>query len=121
MWNLNRAVALFSLAVLMSGCAGTLRRPDIADVQRNAGHYTDRTITLDGTVTSSFGIPLVPFRLYKVDDGTGEMTVLSRGGNRIPVKGNHVKVKGVVRDVAVFNGTALGLHLEERDLNIRRN
>ena len=117
----RRAVAALSLAVVLSGCAGVLRRPDIADVQRNAGHYSDRTVTLDGTVTSSWGVPLVPFKLYKVDDGTGEITVLSRGGNRTPVKGSHVKVRGVVRDVAVFNGMPLGLHLEERDLDIRRN
>ena len=116
-----KRIAAFSLALSLSACAGMLRNPDIADVQRNAGHYADRTVTLDGTVTSSWGMPLVPFKLYKVDDGTGEMTVLSRGGNRTPSKGSHVKVKGVVRDVAVFNGMPLGLHLEERDLDIRRN
>ncbi len=118
---LGRAGLALLLAVVVSGCAGIMRSPDIADVQRNAGHYSDRTVTLDGTVTSSWGVPLVPFKMYKVDDGTGEMTVLSRGGNRTPVKGSHVKVKGVVRDVAVFNGMPLGLHLEERDLDIRRN
>lgn len=116
-----RSLAALTLAVVVSGCAGIMRSPDISDVQRNAGHYADRTVTLDGTVTSSWGIPLVPFKLYKVDDGTGEITVLSRGGNRTPVKGSRVKVKGVVRDVAVFNGMPLGLHLEERDLDIRRN
>ena len=121
MKTLSRAVMAFSLAIMLSACAGVLRNPDIADVQRNAGHYADRTVTLDGTVTSSWGVPLVPFKLYKVDDGTGEMTVLSRGGARTPVKGSHVKVRGVVRDVAVFNGMPLGLHLEERDLNIKRN
>ncbi|MCM3879587.1 MAG: hypothetical protein ND807_05735 [Vicinamibacterales bacterium] len=116
-----RAAAAFSLAIVLSACAGVLRNPDIADVRRNAGHYADHTVTLDGTVTTSWGLPLVPFRFYKVDDGTGEMTVLSRGGSRTPVKGSHVKVKGVVKDVAVFNGAPLGLHLEERDLDIKRN
>lgn len=116
-----RGLAAFTLALALSACAGTLRNPDIADVQRNAGHYSDHTVTVDGTVTSSWGIPLVPFKLYKVDDGTGEITVLSRGGNRTPSKGSRVKVKGVVRDVAMFNGSPLGLHLEERDLDIRRN
>ena len=116
-----RGVAAFSLALALSACAGTLRHPDIGDVTRNAGRYSDRTVTVDGTVTSSWGVPLVPFKMYKVDDGTGEITVLSRGGNRTPSRGSHVKVKGVVRDVAMFNGTPLGLHLEERDLDIRRN
>jgi hypothetical protein len=121
MTRIMRALLVLSLTVALASCAGILRSPDIADVQRNAGHYSDRTVTLNGTVTSAWGVPLVPFKMYKVDDGTGEMTVLSRGGNRTPVKGSHVKVKGVVRDVAVFNGMPLGLHLEERDLDIRRN
>ena len=121
MKNIARAVAAFSLALMVSACAGILRSPDIADVKRNAGHYSDRTVTVDGTVTSSWGVPLVPFKMYKIDDGTGEITVLSRGGNRTPSRGSHVKVKGVVRDVAMFNGMPLGLHLEERDLDIHRN
>jgi hypothetical protein len=45
-------------------------------------------------VTSSWGVPLMPFKMYKVDDGTGEITVLSRGGNRTPSRGSHVQVKG---------------------------
>jgi hypothetical protein len=121
MTRLTRVFLVLLLTIGVASCAGILRNPDIADVQRNAGHYSDRTVTFDGTVTSSWGVPLVPFKMYKVDDGTGEITVLSRGGNRTPVKGSHVKVKGVVRDVAVFNGMPLGLHLEERDLDIRRN
>jgi hypothetical protein len=121
MTRITRVFLVVLVAIAVASCAGILRNPDIADVQRNAGHYSDRTVTFDGTVTSSWGVPLVPFKMYKVDDGTGEITVLSRGGNRTPVKGSHVKVKGVVRDVAVFNGMPLGLHLEERDLDIRRN
>ena len=121
MKSITRAVVALLFAAIVSGCAGILRNPDIADVKRNSGHYSDRTVTFDGTVTSAWGVPLVPFKMYKVDDGTGEITVLSRGGNRTPVKGSHVKVKGVVRDVAVFNGMPLGLHLEERDLDVRRN
>src|SRR5918993_169123 len=115
-----RGFAALSLALALSACAGALRNPDIGDVKQNAGHYSDRTVTVDGTVTSSWGVPLVPFKMYKVDDGTGEITVLARGGNRTPSKGSRVKVKGVVRDVAMFNGMPLGLHLEERDLDIRR-
>jgi len=114
-----RAFAALSLAVVLSGCAGVLRNPDIADVQRNAGHYSDRTVTVDGTVTSSWGVPLVPFRLYKVDDGTGEVTVISQG-TRTPTRGAHVRVKGKVNEVAVFGGQALGLHLREERLSIHR-
>ena len=114
-------LAVCALAVVLSGCAGAFGRSHIADVQRDVGHYADRTVSIDGTVTNSWGLALLPYKLYKVDDGTGEMTVLSRGGNRIPVRGSHVRVKGVVRDVAVFDGQPLGLHLEERSLDVKRN
>jgi len=120
MKTISRGLAALSLAMLVTGCAGVLGGSHIADVQRNAGRYADRTVTIDGTVTNSWGVPLLPYKFYKVDDGTGEMTVLSRGGYNIPVKGSHVKVKGVVRDVAVLGGAPLGLHLEERSLNIKR-
>jgi hypothetical protein len=119
MKTLTTYLAIAVLAASISGCAASLRNPDIADVQRNAGHYSDRTVTIDGTVTNSWGVPLLPFKLYKVDDGTGEMTVISRG-SRTPAKGNHVRVKGVVRDVAVFSGQPLGLHLEEHSIDIKR-
>jgi hypothetical protein len=35
-------------------------------------------------------------------------------------RGARVRVKGKVSDVAVFNNDALGLHLSEEDLDIRR-
>jgi hypothetical protein len=115
-----RAITALSAAALLSGCATSLGSTKIADVQRNAGHYSERTVTIDGTVTNSWGVPLVPFKLYKVNDGTGEMTVFSRGA-RTPSMGNHVRVRGVIRDVAVFGGQPLGLHLEEQSLDVKRN
>ena len=72
MTNFARALAAFTLALVVSGCAGILRHPDIADVRQNSGHYSNRTVTVDGRVTSAWGVPLVPFKMYKVDDGTGE-------------------------------------------------
>ena len=104
-----------AFSVGLSACA--LRSPSIGDLQRNAGRYTDRTVSVDGTVTSSWGVPLVPFKVYRIEDGTGELTVLSRG-SRIPVRGSRVRVKGVVREVAVVAGNPIGLHLEERSLDL---
>ena len=117
--TLTRALAALSTAVLLSGCAASLRSPNIADVQRNSGHYTDRTVTIDGTVTNSWGVPLVPFRFYKIDDGTGQVTVLSQN-LRMPANGERVRVRGRVEDVAMLGGRALGLHLREEDLYVRR-
>ena len=55
-------------------------------------------MTVEGVVTTSFGIPLVPFKVYRVSDGTGEMLVIS-DNSRIPGKDARVRVRGEVEEV----------------------
>jgi hypothetical protein len=105
--------------MMLSGCAIALRSPSVAELKYNPGRYQNKTVAINGVVTSSWGIPLVPFKLYKVDDGTGEMTVVSQGG-RTPSKGSRVRVKGRVSDVATFGGQAVGLHLEQTGISFKR-
>ena len=103
-------------ALLVAGCGA--RGVRIAELKNRPDRYEDKTVSVTGVVTSSFGIPLVPFQLYNVDDGSGEITVLSRA-NRSPVKGARVQVKGKVSEVAVFGGRSIGLHITEDDREIR--
>ena len=119
MTGLVRLTTTRLLAATLSGCAVSLRNPHIADLQDNPGRYQHHTVSIDGVVTSSWGVPLVPFRLYKVDDGTGEVIVLSQG-SRTPTRGARVRVRGRVDDVAVINGQALGLHLREEGIYVKR-
>jgi hypothetical protein len=116
---LRSAAPIAFAAFLASGCAIATRHPTVQELKYNPGRYQDHTVAIDGVVTSSWGLPLVPFKLYKVDDGTGEVTVLARGG-RVPTRGAHVRVKGRVNEVATFGGSSIGLHLEERDLDFKR-
>ena len=116
---LARTLTVLVLATTLAGCALTARRTSVADLKYNPGRYEDKTVSIEGVVTSSWGVPLVPYKLYKVDDGTGEVTVVSQNG-RTPGKGARVRVRGRVSDVATFGGRSLGLHLEERDLDFRR-
>jgi len=111
-----RLAASLGLAFTLAGCA---TRQSIADIKYNPAKYHDRTVAVEGTVTSSWGVPLVPFKLYKVDDGTGEMTVLANNGHT-PSKGSRVVVKGKVSDVGVFGSQSLGLHLEQKDIDFKR-
>ena len=117
--KLSRFAAMAVFALVVSGCAVALRSPNISELQHHPGRYQDRTVSVSGVVTTSWGLPLVPFRLYKVDDGTGEVTVLSQGA-RTPARGERVRVRGRVNEVAVFGGQALGLHLREESLYVRR-
>jgi len=84
----------------------------------NPGRYQNKTVSVNGVVTSSWGVPLVPFKVYKIDDGTGELTVVSQDG-RTPSKGARVRVKGRVSDMATFGGRAVGLHLEQKDISFK--
>ena len=113
------SLSVIAIAAVLSGCAVSLRNPDISELQRHPGRYQDRTVSVSGVVTSSWGVPLVPFRFYKVDDGTGELTVLSQS-SRMPASGERVRVKGRVQDVAMLGGRAVGLHLREEDLYVKR-
>lgn len=114
---MTRALTAALLAAfLITGCAA--RGVRIAELKDQPTKYDDKTVSITGMVTSSWGIPLVPFQLYNVDDGTGEITVLSRSG-RTPAKGTRVEVKGKINEFAVFGGRSVGLHLQEEDRKIK--
>ena len=117
--SIARLIAPLTLALMLSGCAMALRSPSVAELKFNPGRYQNKTVSINGVVTSSWGIPLVPFKLYKVDDGTGELTVVANNGTRIPSKGSRVRVKGRVNDVATFGGQAVGLHLQQTGISFK--
>jgi hypothetical protein len=114
----TRLAASLVLALTISGCALAVRHPSVAELKYNPGRYQDRTVAIDGIVTSSWGVPLVPFRLYKVDDGTGEVTVVAQNG-RVPTKGAHVRVTGRVNEFATLGGQSVGLHIRQDDIDFR--
>ena len=114
-----RFIGTIALALTLSGCALAVRNTQVADLKYNPGRYYDKTVAIDGIVTSSWGVPLMPFKLYKVDDGTGEVTVLAQDG-RTPTKGARVRVKGKVSELATFGGQSVGLHLRQSDIDFRR-
>ena len=116
--NARFLAAAFSLLLLAAAAGCAAHTPRIADVQNNPGRFEDRSVIVEGTVTSSWNVPLVPFKMYKVDDGTGEITVVSQN-SRTPGKGARVRVRGRVEDVATIGGRALGVHLREQDLSFK--
>ncbi len=107
------------LTLAASGCALSARRPSVADLRYNPGRYQDHRVSIEGVVTSSWGVPLMPMRFYKVDDGTGEVTVLAQNG-RLPARGARVRVDGRVQDVASVGGQAIGLHIQQTDIHVKR-
>lgn len=107
------------LAVMLGiGCATVPNRPAIQQVQQQPGRFVDHSVTVVGRVTTAWGVPLVGFNVYRVDDGTGEITVVSTD-RRVPGRGARVEVRGKVQDVAVIGGRPLGLHLKEQHVRYR--
>src|SRR5512138_3953388 len=105
---MKRAALVVLVALFVSACALSLHSPSIAQLQHNPARYYNHTVSVSGVVTSAWGLPLVPVRVYKVDDGTGEVTVLSQH-QPVPPRGSRVRVRGRVSDVATVGGRAIGL------------
>ena len=103
-------------ALVAAGCAA--RGVRVAELKDQPAKYATRSVSVTGVVTSSFGLPLVPFQFYKIDDGSGEITVLSRSGGVLS-KGTRVQVKGKINQFANFGGQSFGVHLQEEDRRIR--
>ena len=117
--DIREKVACLALALAVTtACASVPGRPSIQQVQSQSGRFVDHSVTVRGRVTSSWGVPLVGFNVYRIEDGTGEITVVSTE-KRVPSRGAEVEVKGKVEDVAVLAGRPLGLHLREQRLRYR--
>jgi hypothetical protein len=117
--NIVWRLSLVTLAATLAGaCASVPGRPAIQQVQQQPGRFADHTVTIAGTVTTSWGVPVVGLNVYGVDDGTGEITVVSNE-RRVPGRGARVEVRGRVEDIAVLGGRPVGLHLREQRVRYR--
>ena len=116
MLKTSRLVLALLGALLISGCA--LRTVHVAQLKDQPTRYYNKTVTVNGVVTRSWGLPLVPFQFYSVDDGTGQITVIGHQG-RVPSTGTRVNVKGRVQELAAFGGQSLGLHIDETKRKVK--
>src|SRR4051812_13551486 len=108
-------LGLMIAASALSGACASLGERSISEVKTNPGKFHDKTVTVEGVVTTSFGIPMVPFKVFRVSDGTSEMLVIS-DNDRIPGKNARVRVRGEVEEFALLGGRSFGLHLREKSI-----
>jgi hypothetical protein len=107
-WTLS--AILLSVAAL-SGCATTSINRILADPHR----YRSREVHVEGTVTTVVGA--LNTGVYRVDDGTGKIFVMS--GRGIPAKGTHVKVSGNVTQGVNIMGKSFGTTIQEHSHKVR--
>lgn len=111
------AVLVAALVLVASACA--VRSPSIASLRDDPGRYYNRSVSVEGLVTSSWGLPLVPLKVYRIGDGSGEVLVVS-DASRVPPKGARVRVRGRVIEFGTFGGRSVGMHLREESLHVMR-
>lgn len=113
-----RLLPLVFVAALATACASVPGRPSVSQLQSQPGRFHDRSVRVVGTVTTSFGVPFVGMQMYRIEDGTGELLVLS-SSRRVPGRGARVEVRGRVSEFATLGGRSVGLHLREQSLRYR--
>ena len=92
--------ALLPAVALAWGCAA-LFATKIGDIEKTPGQYDGRTVTIAGKVTATHDLLVVKY--YEVNDGTGEIAVVT--DSALPKEGEHVRVKGQVKQAFAI-GTA---------------
>jgi len=100
------------VAILIVAC----EKRTIADIQADPSRYQNKDVSIEGTVTNSFGA-FGP-GAYEVDDGTGRMWVVAERGG-VPSQGARVRVTGRVNTGVTFGGRSFGLVLRESSRNAR--
>lgn len=111
----NLLFGLVIAAAAISGACASMGERSISELKTNPGKFHDKTVTVEGVVTSSFGIPMVPFKVFRVSDGSEEMLVIS-DDSRIPSKNARVRVRGTLQEVGLFGGRSFGLHIREKSI-----
>ena len=108
---LTTVICVFGL--LSAACPS---RTSIAKIEANPSKYANKEVAVAGRVTNSFGIPLLG-GVYKLDDGTGSIWVLTKRG--VPAKDAEVGVKGKLQNGVNFNGKGYGLGIIEDERRTR--
>ena len=99
------SVTLLAAAALATGaCAST---KTINELLADPGRYRNRTVQVAGEVVDSFSV--ANRGAYRIDDGTGELWIVSEVG--VPRRTARVSVKGRVREGFNFGSLSDALKL----------
>jgi hypothetical protein len=103
------ALALLALAAL-AGCRGYGTTP-VGRLLDDPTQFEGQVVRIAGTVGMSAGA--LGYGAYRVDDGTGTITVVSQGGGA-PREGARVGVEGTFRSVYTLGTSSVAVILEQR-------
>jgi hypothetical protein len=94
------------------------KRTSIADIENNPSKYYDKEVAVAGTVKDGYGVSIPLLKngeggIYKIDDGSGTIWVITQ--RSVPTKGAQLGVRGKVQNGVNYNGRNYGLVIFEDD------
>ncbi len=119
----KRVLAVVSVLLIALAAAACPKRVSIGEIESNPGRYADKEVAIAGNVTTSYG-GSIPFMkkaagLYKVDDGTGSIWVITK--ESVPGKNVQLGIKGKIQSGVTIDGKNYGLVLIEEDRKFKKN
>ncbi|RME45905.1 MAG: hypothetical protein D6795_16070 [Deltaproteobacteria bacterium] len=73
--------------------------------------WEGKVVRVRGKVTYALKVPLIGMRIYKIEDGTGEIAVLT--SEQLPEMGSTLLVKGTVSTALIMGQSNYGTHIRE--------
>lgn len=83
----------------------------LKDIAASPAQFEGREVRVKGKVKDITKVPLLDLKLFVLDDGSGEVTVVAR--ESLPAVNETVLLKGVVESMAIMGGESIGVHLRE--------
>ena len=123
MRKVTKTIALGLVLIIGLMTAACPKRESIASIEANPSKFYNKEVGIAGTVRDSYGVN-IPFTkieggIYKVDDGTGSIWVVTE--KSVPSKGTKIGVKGKVQNGVGWKGKNYGLGIIEDDRKIQGN
>ncbi len=107
----NRSFLTLCLVPLLAVCACSTPLT-IDQIHAEPGRYNERPVTVTGTVTQTFAIPILGQSLVRIDDGTGQIWVKPRQG--VPFQGEKIEVTGTLKIGVTFANRNFGVVVYEQ-------
>lgn len=107
----RRSLFIFCFVIACVATPVALAKTSINKINGDPGRYYNKKVTIEGTVTDSYGV--LGEGAYEIDDGTGKIWVIAE--RAVPARGSRVQAKGHVITGFVYRGRNLAAALRETD------
>ena len=105
-------VAILAGLLLLSGCDYLpFGFTPVKEIVTSPGQFEGKVVRIKGKVKDVVKVPLVDLKMYVLDDGSGEVTVVA--SESLPAVNETVTLKGVVESMAIMGGESIGLRIQE--------